>query len=130
MARRQLSKLTTSYTTEPDDFITGLTGISMAMPDLSLSCKDLLQRYTLGTLPAEVVRTVVYSDNPDFDDIMANELPDFDLADYSAEVAKLRSLHERRQEERARVASEAAAAAHNAASAGVETPPAASPAEA
>lgn len=72
--------------------------VSTAVPDMSYSLRDLVERFTTGTLPTDLVRDAMYTDNPDFDDFIATELGDFDLSDYTAEIEKLRVLHSIRQE--------------------------------
>lgn len=67
---------------------------SMTIPDMSLTVKDLYQRYRLGTLPAEFVRSVLYDECDDFDSVVANYLPEYDLVDAHAELAKLRQKFE------------------------------------
>lgn len=62
----------------------------MTIPDMCLSVKDLYNRYRLGTLPAEFVRSVLYDECDDFDSVLANYLPEYDLVDCSNELAKLR----------------------------------------
>lgn len=74
------------------------SGISMAVPDLSYSVQDLVKNFSVGNLPSDVVRRVLYSDNPDFDDFVASELGDFDLVDAHREINKLRELHKMRLE--------------------------------
>jgi hypothetical protein len=58
--------------------------VSMTIPDMSYSIKDLLERFTAGTLPP-VARDVSYSDsdNLDFDDFDPTKDVNFDLSDYT-----------------------------------------------
>lgn len=63
---------------------------SMTIPDLTLTIKDLYNRYRLGTLPAEFVRAVLYDESDDFDSIVSEQLENFDLVDADRELAKLR----------------------------------------
>lgn len=67
----------------PYDYIgrTGSTAtqISQTVPDMSLSVRDILDRFTRG-LPTESI-DAYYSSVEDFDDIPANLPPDFDLTD-------------------------------------------------
>lgn len=79
------------YTYNPDP-------VSVTVPDLSYSIRDLLERFTTGTVPAEIVRSVMYTDNPDFDDFIETEYGDFDLTDCKRELEKLRELHSIRME--------------------------------
>lgn len=63
---------------------------SMTIPDLTLTIKDLYNRYRLGTLPPEFVRAVLYDESDDFDSIVSEQLENFDLVDADRELAKLR----------------------------------------
>lgn len=80
------------------DFVTEPDTVSVTVPDMSYTVRDLLERFTTGTVPGDVVRSVMYTDNPDFDDFVATELGDFDLTDCQREINKLRELHSIRME--------------------------------
>ena len=67
--------------------------VSVTVPDMSYSLRDLLERFTTGTIPTDIVRAAMYTDNPDFDDFLDTELGDFDLTDCQRELNKLRELH-------------------------------------
>lgn len=80
------------------DFVTDPDPVSVTVPDMSYTVRDLLERFTTGTVPGDIVRSVMYTDNPDFDDFVATELGDFDLTDCQREINKLRELHSIRME--------------------------------
>lgn len=66
----------------------------MTIPDMCISVKELYQRYRLGTLPAEFVRSVLYDECDDFDSVLGNYLPQYDLVDCDQELSKLRQKFE------------------------------------
>lgn len=80
------------------DYHYNVDSISMTIPEMSYTVKDLVQKFTLGTIPADIVRNVLYTENPDFDDFIETEYGDFDLTDYAMEMNKLRELHSLRME--------------------------------
>lgn len=63
---------------------------SLTIPDMTMSAKELYNRYRLGTLPADFVRSVLYDESDDFDSVVAEYLPEFDLVDVDRELSKLR----------------------------------------
>lgn len=93
-----MRKIVTWLTYDPTDFVYTPDPVSVTVPDMSYSLRDLLERFTTGTIPTDLVRAAMYTDNPDFDDFLATELGDFDLSDYAREVSKLRELHSIRME--------------------------------
>lgn len=95
-----LYKINTPLNYNFEDYKYKPDGVSMTIPDMSYSLKELVDKFTLGNLPVDVVRSVMYSDNPDFDDFIAHEYGDFDLTDYAREMNKLRELHSLRMERR------------------------------
>lgn len=63
---------------------------SLTVPNQSLSVRDILQRYTMGTMIPEMSRSVYYDGLEDFDQSDETLKPDFDLSDatrISQEVA-------------------------------------------
>lgn len=74
----------------------------MFVPDMSTSLRDLIRLYSIGSLPAEVVRTALYSDSDDFDDVLANDLAEYDLVDKERELSKLRQKFEQMRSARQR----------------------------
>lgn len=68
--------------------------MSMTIPDMCLSADELYKRYRLGTLPADLVRQVLYDESDDFDSVLAEYLPAFDLVDVDRELVKLRQKFE------------------------------------
>lgn len=70
------------------------------VPSMSYSLRDLVKRFSVGTLPTEVIRSVMYTDNPDFDSWLESEDLDFDIIDARSELSKLRELHALRMERR------------------------------
>lgn len=74
----------------------------MFVPDMSTSLRDLIRLYSIGSLPAEVVRTALYSDSDDFDDVLANDLAEYDLVDKERELGKLRQKFEQMRSARQR----------------------------
>lgn len=86
------------YDTDDQDNIYNPDPVSVTVPDMSYSLRDLIERFTTGTIPTDIVRSAMYTDNPDFDDFIATELGDFDLSDYASELNKLRELHSIRME--------------------------------
>lgn len=93
-------KIVTCLTYEHTEHIYKPDPVSMTIPDMSYSLKELIQKFTLGNLPVDVVRNVMYSDTDDFDEFIAHEYGDFDLTDYQREINKLRELHTLRKERR------------------------------
>lgn len=63
---------------------------SRTLPDMSLSLKEIINRYRLGTLPVDFVRSVLYDESDDWDSVIANNLAEYDLVDKQAELNKLR----------------------------------------
>lgn len=88
---------------------------SHTVPDMAYSVQDLLKRFTTGTIPSDIVRSAMYTDNPDFDDFIETELGDFDLTDYAREMDRLRELHANRMSRRQSVGDRAALATPSAA---------------
>lgn len=74
--------------------------VSVTVPNMSYSVKELVRRFSVGSLPDDVIRQVMYTDNPDFDDFIDTELGDFDFVDAYRELDKLRELHALRMERR------------------------------
>lgn len=66
----------------------------MTIPDMTLSVRDIYNRYRLGTLPAEFVHDVLYDESDDFDSVLAEHLENYDLVDADRELAKLRQKFE------------------------------------
>lgn len=88
---------------------------SHTVPDMAYSVQELLRRFTTGTIPSDIVRAAMYTDNPDFDDFIDTELGDFDLTDYAREMDRLRELHANRMSRRQSVTDVAAPATTSAA---------------
>lgn len=70
------------------------TAPSMTIPDLTLSVRDIYNRFRLGTLPAELVHDVLYDESDDFDSVLAEHIEHYDLVDADRELAKLRQKFE------------------------------------
>lgn len=56
--------------------------VDMAVPNQSMSIKEIVQRFTLGQ-SLSIGRSVYYDGDPDFDDDTALDSPEFDLSDVS-----------------------------------------------
>ncbi|MEM3318498.1 MAG: hypothetical protein QXT80_03010 [Thermoplasmatales archaeon] len=54
--------------------------VSLTVPDMSYTVRELLEKFTSGVMPA-VERNPLYEDDPDFDNIDPSRLGDFDLVD-------------------------------------------------
>lgn len=67
---------------------------SMMIPDMTISVQELYKRHRLGTLPAELVRSVLYDDCDDFDSVLAEHSEGYDLVDAQRELDKLRQKFE------------------------------------
>lgn len=93
-------KVKTWFNYAPEDHVYSPDPISVTVPDMSYDIRDLLERFTTGSIDPDIVRAVMYTDNPDFDDFLDTELGDFDLVDCDREINKLRELHSIRMERR------------------------------
>ena len=82
---------------------------SHTVPDMAYSVQDLLKRFTTGTIPSDIVRSAMYTDNPDFDDFIETELGDFDLTDYAREMDANRMSRRQSVDDRAALATPSAA---------------------
>lgn len=67
---------------------------SNTVPDMSMSIEEIYRRSRTGTLPAEFVRQVLYDDDDDFDSVVSEYLPGYDLVDAQNEMIKLRQKFE------------------------------------
>lgn len=76
------------------------SGVSVSVPDLSYSVSELVKNFAVGVIPSDIARKVMYTDNPDFDDFIETELPNYDLSDMSREIQKLRQLYNLRMDRR------------------------------
>lgn len=83
-----------SYLNRPVTLGEENTDKSMTFPDMSLSLKQLVAQYRMGTLPLELVRDVLYDDCDDFDSVLAEYAPAYDLVDKQRELSKLRQKFE------------------------------------
>lgn len=68
---------------------------SMTVPDMSYSIRELLARFTAGTMPP-VGRQVYYEDNPDINNPDPLDAPNFDLVDAYELRDKMRADYLRR----------------------------------
>lgn len=67
---------------------------SRTFPDMSVSLRELVERYRMGTLPVDFVRSVLYDESDDFDSVLADNLAEYDLVDKQRELDKLRQKFE------------------------------------
>lgn len=67
---------------------------SMTIPDMSMSLSEIIRKHRLGTLPAQLVRDVLYDECDDFDSVLAEYAPGYDLVDKERELLKLRQKFE------------------------------------
>lgn len=79
----------------------------LTIPDMSMSISEMIQKLRIGTLPAEFVREVLYSDSDDFDEITDELVASYDLSDKFNELKRLRAKFERIREMRKKAAVEA-----------------------
>lgn len=63
---------------------------STAIPDMTMSIQEILRQSRIGTLPAELVRSVLYDESDDFDSVLAENVESYDLVDKERELSKLR----------------------------------------
>lgn len=68
---------------------------SMTVPDMSYTIRELLARFTAGTMPP-VGRQVYYEDNPDINNPDPLDAPNFDLVDAYELRDKMRADYLRR----------------------------------
>lgn len=78
---------------------------SETIPDQSLTIKQILQRFTAGTLPP-IQKETYYEENPDIDDPDPMYRPDFDFVDWEAAKRKLERRIKYRREANRNVVSE------------------------
>ncbi|UPW41384.1 hypothetical protein [Dipodfec virus UA06Rod_19] len=67
---------------------------SMTIPDMTYSISEILRLHSIGTLPAGLVRDVLYDESDDFDSVLAEYLPAYDLVDKDRELLLLRKKFE------------------------------------
>lgn len=100
----------THWNHDPADFQAEVNeSKDLTIPDMSMSISDMIQKLRIGTLPAEFVREVLYSDSDDFDEITDELVASYDLSDKFNELKRLRAKFERIREMRKKVAVEAPA---------------------
>lgn len=68
--------------------------MSMTIPDMSYSLAELIRKARIGTLPADLVRNVLYDESDDFDSVLAENIAGYDLVDKDRELEKLRAKFE------------------------------------
>lgn len=64
---------------------------SMTIPDMSYSIKEILEKYTKGIV-LNVVKNGRFDEEPDFNDSLVEEQPDFDLSDISRESERITTV--------------------------------------
>lgn len=72
----------------------------MTIPDMSMTISEMIQKLRIGTLPAEFVREVLYSDSDDFDEITDELVASYDISDKFNELKRLRIKFDRIREMR------------------------------
>lgn len=68
---------------------------SLTIPDMSMSISEMIQKLRIGTLPADFVREVLYSDSNDFDEVVDELVDSYDISDKVEELKRLRAKFER-----------------------------------
>lgn len=63
---------------------------SLTIPDMALSVSEIQKRFLLGTLPTDLVRSVLYNESDDFDEALDSCIDGYDLVDKQRELARLR----------------------------------------
>ncbi|WGL31456.1 hypothetical protein [Dipodfec virus UOA04_Rod_1074] len=63
---------------------------SMTVPDMALSVREIQKRFLLGTLPADLVRDVLYNESDSFDEALDSCIDCYDLVDKQRELQRLR----------------------------------------
>lgn len=77
---------------------------SLTIPDMSMSIHEMIAKLRIGTLPAEFVRDVLYSNSDDFDEVTDELVAAYDLHDKHEELKRLRLKFERMRELRTEAA--------------------------
>lgn len=73
-------------------------GKSLTQPDLAFTVRELLDRFTRGSMPP-VVKQEIWEENANFDSADPTRRGDFDLSDAVVEAEKLKELKNKRQED-------------------------------
>lgn len=77
---------------------------SLTIPDMSMSIQEMIAKLRIGTLPADFVREVLYSDSDDFDEVTDELVAAYDISDKFEELKRLRLKFERMRELRKKAA--------------------------
>lgn len=77
---------------------------SLTIPDMSMSIQEMIAKLRIGTLPADFVRDVLYSDSDDFDEVTDELVAAYDISDKHEELKRLRLKFERMRELRKKAA--------------------------